>query len=145
MSNTYALDRSDDSSNNMHVDPTQWHRVCEVSDLVMNSGVCALVNNIQIAIFALEYSDAQFPTLFAVNNFDPIGKANVMSRGILGSIEQEAVVASPLYKHHFKLNSGQCVQMPEVSLMTYQIRCDQSDVYVALPDSALTSAISQKS
>lgn len=137
MSNTYALDRSDNSSNNMHIDPKQWQRVCDMSDVVMNSGVCALVNNKQIAIFALEQAEGKPPALFAMSNFDPIGKANVMSRGILGSIDEEAVVASPLYKQHFKLNSGQCVEMPEISLMTYQVRCDQSSVYIALQDAAL--------
>ena len=72
--------------------------ICSKNDLVENSGVCALVNGEQVAIFYLPKSDQQ---VFAISNWDPIGKANVLSRGIVGDLEGKFVVASPLYKQHF--------------------------------------------
>ena len=96
----------------------QWFAVCEQSALVHDAGVCALVNDEQVAIFHLEKSDEK---VFAVSNFCPIGKANVISRGILGSVANEPVVASPLYKQQFSLKNGRCFQ-EEAELKTYPVR-----------------------
>jgi nitrite reductase (NADH) small subunit len=85
----------------------QWQDVCSVADLHENSGVCAVVNYLQVAIFYLP-NDEQ--GVYAINNYDPIGKANVLSRGIVGDINGEPVVASPLYKQHFNLYTGVCVE-----------------------------------
>ena len=62
----------------------QWHYVCETNDLVTNSGVCALVDSQQVAIFSLKINGET--QVFAISNYDPIGKANVLYRGLLGSI-----------------------------------------------------------
>jgi nitrite reductase (NADH) small subunit len=112
----------------------KWHRVCPVSDLVINSGVCALIENTQIAIFAFDnLSDANDNnlTVYAVSNFDPIGKANVISRGMTGSIDGEAVVASPLYKQHFVLSSGQCIEQEDVSLSAFATRIEDNQLFIA--------------
>ena len=69
----------------------QWHYVCETNDLVTNSGVCALVDSQQVAIFSLKINGET--QVFAISNYDPIGKANVLYRGLLGSIGGAPVVA----------------------------------------------------
>lgn len=97
---------------------SNWHDVCLKEDLVPNVGVCALVEQQQIAIFICDRTDS----LFAVSNYDPIGKANVMSRGIIGSVEGEPYVASPLYKQHFHLKTGACLEEPSQTIPTYAIR-----------------------
>jgi nitrite reductase (NADH) small subunit len=66
--------------------------------------------------------------LFAVSNFDPFGKANVISRGITGSVGDSLVVASPLYKQHFNLRTGECLEDNSKALKTYQIRVDAGQV-----------------
>lgn len=96
----------------------KWTYVCEADELVPDTGACALINNEQVAIFR----EGQTDRLFALSNFDPIGLANVISRGILGSIGDDLVVASPLYKQHFNLVTGQCIEDPQHSLKTYPIR-----------------------
>ena len=53
-----------------------WITVCNVDDLVDNSGVCALVQDQQVAIFKI--SSANDEQVAAVSNWDPIGKANVL-------------------------------------------------------------------
>lgn len=101
-----------------------WLKICEESDLVLNSGVCALIpnknsNQQQLAIFSIKFNAKQVQT-YAVSNWDPIGKANVISRGIIGSINDEIVVASPLYKQHFSLSTGQCIEDETQQLKVYE-------------------------
>ncbi|MFT5717413.1 MAG: nitrite reductase (NADH) small subunit, partial [Oleiphilaceae bacterium] len=62
--------------------------VCSKNDLVENSGVCALINGEQIAIFYLPKSEQK---VFAISNWDPFGKANVLSRGIVGDLKGKFV------------------------------------------------------
>ena len=84
---------------------TRWIDVCAVDELQPNSGVCALVEKQQVAIFYMPKEQA----VYAIHNYDPIGKANVLSRGLIGDINGEPVVASPLYKQHFSLVTGACL------------------------------------
>ena len=49
-----------------------------------------------------------------MGNLDPFSRANVLSRGIVGDLKGELVVASPVYKQHFSLRTGQCVEDPDV-------------------------------
>lgn len=102
-----------------------WKTICKRDDLVLNSGVCALVNNQQVAIFLLDNGGEQ---IFALSNFDPIGKANVMYRGILGSVKGIPVVASPLYKQHFKLETGECIEDATVAVDTFNVRMQTDEV-----------------
>jgi nitrite reductase (NADH) small subunit len=105
----------------------QWIDVCSVSDLQENSGVCALVNSLQVAIFYLP-TDEQ--GVYAIGNYDPIGKANVLSRGIIGDIKGHKVVASPLYKQHFDLQTGVCLEDDTVTVPVYACQIDDGKVQV---------------
>ena len=85
-----------------------------------------LVNKQQIALF----NSRRLNEVFAVSNFDPIGEANVLSRGIIGSIGDEVVVASPLYKQHFNLRTGECLEKPEHTISVYPVRVEDGLVQV---------------
>ncbi len=78
-----------------------WRPVCDRRDLVGNSGVVALVDDAQVALFYLPGHESQ--PLYAIDNRDPKSGANVLGRGIVGHLGGELVVASPLYKQHFRL------------------------------------------
>ena len=101
--------------------------LCGVDDLVANSGVCVLAGNRQIALF---YLPDQQPSVYAVSNWDPIGKANVMSRGVVGSVGESLVVASPLYKQHFDLVTGQCLEDESQSLDAFAVELSDGKVYL---------------
>lgn len=107
---------------------TEWIEVCGIEDLQPNSGVCALVNGHQVAIFYIPGESA----LFAINNHDPIGRANVLSRGVIGDINGQPVVASPLYKQHFNLQTGVCVEDETVTVPVYPIRIEKGRVAVGI-------------
>ncbi len=96
---------------------TQWIDVCSIDDLYPNSGVCALVNEQQVAIFYMSKDN----TIYAISNYDPIGKANVLSRGMIGDLNGEPVVASPLYKQHFNLKTGVCLE-EDIKVDSYAVR-----------------------
>jgi len=99
--------------------------VCDKSDLIENSGVCALVAGEQVALFYLPNTDKQ---IFAISNWDPVGKANVLSRGIVGDLNGQIVVASPLYKQHFNLETGACLE-EDAPVKTYAV-CLKNDKVV---------------
>ncbi len=103
-----------------------WISVCELSDILPDTGVCALVNKQQVAIFRSRRLDE----VFAVGNFDPVGEANVLSRGIIGSIGDEVVIASPLYKEHYNLRTGECVEKSEYQIPVYAVRVEDGLVQV---------------
>ena len=95
-----------------------WMEVCQLDDLIINDGVNSLVGDQQIAIFRTSEDDK----IYAIGNYDPIGKAYVLSRGIVGDIKGEPVVASPLYKQHFSLQTGQCLEDDDVSVPAYPVK-----------------------
>ena len=99
--------------------------ICSLQDLVANSGVCVKIGDQQVALF---YLPDESPQVYALGNWDPIGKANVLSRGIIGDIEQRLVVASPLYKHHFDLVTGDCIEDSDVNVPVYDVALEADQV-----------------
>jgi len=106
---------------------SEFTDVCAVSDIDLDTGVCALVNGKQVAIFR----PAATGTFFAVGNFDPIGEANVLSRGLISEIKGQLTVASPLYKQHYVLESGACLEDDTVSIPTYTVKVEKNRILVA--------------
>lgn len=104
---------------------SEWVAVCRLDDIVPNSGVCALVGAHQVAVFRLDDD-----SVYAIDNHDPYSRANVLSRGIVGDVKGELVVASPVYKQHFSLASGKCLEDPEVRVPVYAVRLDGLTVLV---------------
>ena len=110
-------------------DSIAWQPVCNVGDILPNTGICALVGERHVAIFAVDGGDER---LYAIDNVDPHAGASVLSRGLVGSLGGRVVVASPLYKHHFDLRSGECLEAPERSVAAYPVRVDNDTVLVAV-------------
>ena len=103
-----------------------WIAVCRLEDIVPNTGVCALVGGRQVAIFRLDDD-----RVFALSNHDPFSHANVLSRGIVGDLKGELVVASPVYKQHFGLATGQCLEEPEVRVPVFPVRVEDGAIWVS--------------
>ncbi len=106
---------------------SDWIKVCHREDLVPNLGIAALVDGHQVALFYLpELSES----VFALDNWDPIGKAHVISRGIIGDLNGTLCVASPLFKQHFALESGKCLEVDNVSLRCWQTHWHNDTLWV---------------
>jgi nitrite reductase (NADH) small subunit len=106
-----------------------WRPVCAVGDILPNTGICALLRDRHVAIFHVDDGGEQ---LYAIDNVDPNAGASVLSRGLVGSLGDRLVVASPLYKHHFDLRSGECIEKPEHSVAAYPVRVEHDMVLVAV-------------
>ena len=104
-----------------------WTDICAVDDILPSTGVCALVDQRHVAVFRLGAD-----RFFAIDNVDPKSGASVLSRGLLGSVGDRVVVASPLYKNHFDLQTGECLEAPEQSVRAHGVRVDGGRVSVAL-------------
>lgn len=111
------------------VQKSQWQPICARDDLVPGSGVCALMGGEQVALF---YLPGEEQPIHAVSNRDPIGGANVLSRGVVGDVNGRLVVASPLYKQHFDLLTGACLEQEDVQIVVYGVRFDGDTVLVTL-------------
>jgi nitrite reductase (NADH) small subunit len=107
------------------VDMKEWIAVCRLDDIVPNTGVCALVGGQQVAVFRLDDD-----SVYALSNHDPFSRANVLSRGIVGDLKGELVVASPVYKQHFSLDSGQCLEDPQVRVPVFASRLENGTVWI---------------
>jgi len=102
----------------------RWSAVCALEDIIPNSGVCALVDGRQIAVFRVR--DA----VYAIGNHDPASGANVLSRGIVGDIGGEVVAASPIYKQHFSLVTGRCLEDSAFDVPAYLTMIVDGHVWV---------------
>lgn len=104
-------------------------KVCKSEDIVPNTGVAALANGEQVAIFRVIIDGNE--KLYALSNYDPFSKANVISRGIVGSIAGQVVVASPIYKQHFRLEDGVCVEDESVAITPWTVQLQNGEVLIA--------------
>ena len=97
-------------------------KVCRLDEI----GVAALVGEEQVAVFRIDQK------VYAIGNRDPFSGANVLARGIVGDLRGELVVASPVYKQHFSLVSGLCIEDPSVSVPVYQARVEGGEIQILL-------------
>jgi nitrite reductase (NADH) small subunit len=108
----------------------QWVAICELDEILPNMGRCALYNDKQIAIFRI-LNSAGTEEFFAIDNYCPFSNANTLSRGITGNISDKTVIASPLYKQHFDLSTGVCIEDDSVKVSTYPVRLFGTTIQLA--------------
>lgn len=105
-----------------------WTAVCAAEAVPEYAGVAALLDGVQVAIFHLPGD-----RWYALSNWDPCSGAAVLSRGIVGDAGGVPVVASPVYKERFALDSGQCLDADDVSVPVYEVRVREGVVEVESP------------
>ncbi|MGQ9426061.1 nitrite reductase small subunit NirD [Gilvimarinus sp. F26214L] len=129
MSEAEELVKPKNSDKVSSIENGKWQTVCQEADISPDTGVCALVRDQQVAVFRLRKGSA----VYAISNHDPIGQANVLSRGIVGSLGERIVVASPLYKQHFDLKTGECLEDGTYSVASFPVRVVDEEIQVAIP------------
>ncbi len=109
--------------------------VCHVDQLDVERGVAALVAGRQVALFRLDDG-----TVHAVDNRDPATGANVLARGLLGTVPGESgdewYVASPLHKHRYLLADGRCTTDPALSIGVHGVAVVDGEIRVTLASSS---------
>ena len=106
---------------------SNWTPICEESILIPDTGLCAKIGDDHVAIFKA----AANGELYALSNIDPFSQASVISRGLIGELNGEIYVASPLLKQRFRLKDGVCLDDGSISLNTYGIRVNQGKIEIA--------------
>lgn len=61
-----------------------FQKVCDIQDIIPGTGVCALVDGQQVAIFRPTAAEE----VMAISNMDPFYQSNVLSRGLI--VEHQA-------------------------------------------------------
>lgn len=121
--NTAALEKTRPLESNLE---QTWETVCDAIDLLPNLGVRALVAGKQVALFRVQ------GLVYAIEAIDPLSQAAVLARGIVGDLGDRIVVASPLYKQHFDLVTGQCLEDERVRVLTFAARELKGKIQVAV-------------
>lgn len=104
-----------------------WVEVCDLNDITPNTGVGALIEGQAIALFRVGTEKR----VYALSNKDPFSQANVMSRGIIGDLQGERVIASPIYKQHFSLATGRCLEDKDQKLLVFPTKIQDGRVWVS--------------
>ena len=106
---------------------SSWMPVCRIDEILPGTGVCALLGDRHVAVFRIGVDQ-----VFALDNVDPRSGASVLSRGLTGNLGSHLVVASPLYKNHFDLRTGECLETPAHSVRIYPVHVRDGVVSVSL-------------
>ncbi|EHU5001348.1 nitrite reductase small subunit NirD [Vibrio vulnificus] len=104
-----------------------FEQVCDINDIIPGTGVCALVNGQQIALFR----PSEEEQVFAISNMDPFACSNVLSRGLIAEHKGELWVASPLKKQRFNLATGACMEDERFNIKAYQARVNNGIVEIS--------------
>ena len=112
-----------------------WVDVCAFEDLVPDVGVAALVDGEAVAVFRCWPTDE----LHAIANVDPYTGASVLSRGIVGSVGDRPVVASPMFKQRFDLTTGVAIDDHTVQVAVYEVATIAGRVVVGRTHDGVTT------
>jgi len=106
-----------------------WITLCHKNELVAKSGVCALIEKNQqehqVALFQVNEGE-----VYAIANWDPVGQANVLYRGLMGEDQGEVYVASPLLKQRFSLKNGRCLDDETLTIPSFRTRIMDDQVQI---------------
>ncbi len=105
-----------------------WKIACHISDVPANGGACVLINDEQIAIYNFERRGEWFAT----QNLCPHKQQMALSRGMIGTQNEEPKVACPFHKKTFSLKTGSCLSGEEFSIKTYPVKVEDDLVYIGV-------------
>lgn len=107
--------------------------ICPVNDILLDTGVGALIDRQPVAVFRLSGLDGGPDEVYCIDGVDPFTGVPSLARGIVGSAGDAPIVAAPLYKQRFDLRTGQCLDDEAVQLQTYPTRIVDAMVVVETP------------
>ncbi|UBO74897.1 nitrite reductase small subunit NirD [Aeromonas rivuli] len=103
-----------------------WLPVCALAMLLPAQGRSARVGEQQLALFLLG------ERVYALDDRDPVSGIALLSRGIVGDLGGEPVVASPLYKQRYALMDGRCLDDPALGVRAWPTRLEGETIWVKL-------------
>ena len=107
-----------------------WMPVCRLADLTPDRGIAVLVDGHPVAVFLLAATATTPAAIHAVGHLDPATGFGVIARGLVGSVGDRPYVASPLHKQRYDLETGECLDSPDLHLQVWPVRVDGDVVLV---------------
>ena len=105
--------------------PTKpWQEICALDAIPEQAGIGARLGDVQIALFRFGQ------TIYALDNLEPGSAAQVLSRGILGDVQGEPIVISPLYKQRIRLRDGRQYDSGEQAVRAWPVKVEAGKVWV---------------
>ncbi|MEL7156858.1 MAG: nitrite reductase (NAD(P)H) small subunit [Actinomycetota bacterium] len=106
----------------------EWHDVCGVDEVPVDRGIAVLVAGEPVALFRLSPLDPEDgDEWYAVSHVDPVSRAPVMARGLVGSVPAPGggpslpTVAAPLHKQRYDLRTGRCLDDVDLALGVHAV------------------------
>jgi len=120
----------------------KWRKMAKLQDLVpSNTGTTSA---------AVKYGDSQLAIFhvprkgyFATQQMCPHKRAFVLEHGIVGDDPSSGAlyVSCPMHKRNFTLSSGVCLNDDSFSILTFDVRIEDEDVLLLLPDADELDAV----
>lgn len=103
-----------------------WFNAGKTSDFPIDGGNCIKYKNKQIAVIQFNRRNEWY----ACQNLCPHKMEMVLSRGMIGSMDEIPKIACPLHKKTFSLVDGSNLNSEEYSIATYPVKIVDDDVFV---------------
>jgi nitrite reductase (NADH) small subunit len=103
-----------------------WFQAAKESDFPDNGGACVRYEGLQIAVFNFTRRNEWY----ACQNMCPHKMQMALSRGMIGSHDNEPKVACPFHKKTFSLKTGECLNAEECSIKVFPVKVEDGYVYV---------------
>ena len=107
-----------------------WFTACYITDVPANGGVCVKYQDTQIALFHF----ARRNEWYATQNECPHRRQMALSRGMIGTQQDEPKVACPFHKKTFSLQTGECLSGDECAIKTYPVKLDGNKVLIGIEE-----------
>jgi nitrite reductase (NADH) small subunit len=105
-----------------------WFTACLTEDVPANGGVCVKLGDDQIALFQF----SRRGEWYATQNLCPHRRQMALSRGIIGSQNDEPKIACPFHKKTFSLATGECLSGDECKIQTYPVKVENGKVLIGI-------------
>ncbi len=107
-----------------------WFEVAAVADFPKDGGSCIKYKDKQIAV----YNYTRQGKWFACQNLCPHKMEMVLSRGMIGDHGGIPMVACPMHKKTFSLETGENLNGDMEAIATYPVKIENGKVFVGFED-----------
>ncbi|SFD04236.1 nitrite reductase small subunit NirD [Algibacter pectinivorans] len=107
-----------------------WFKAAHVNDFPEDGGACVKYKDLQIAVFNFK----RLNSWFACQNLSPEKEEMVLSRGMIGDHKGIPMVACPLHKKTFSLETGENLNGELEPIAIYPVKIEEENVYIGFSE-----------
>ena len=107
-------------------DVTVWFKAGKTTDFPADGGNCVKYKDKQIAVINFERRGEWY----ACQNVCPHKLEMVLSRGMIGSVEETPKIACPIHKKTFSLKDGSNLNGEDYTIATYPVKIVEDEVFI---------------